>query len=69
MEGRDALSPQRMEKVMSIYTAFTHFIATQRARRLRIRTAMRIADLPRGMQKDIGWPDGIDFDREFRVRS
>lgn len=54
---------------MSIYTAFAQFIATQRARRLRVRTAMRIADLPRGMQKDIGWPDGIDFDREFRVRS
>lgn len=54
---------------MSIYTAFTQFIATQRARRLRIRTAMRIADLPHGMQKDIGWPDGIDFEREFRARS
>jgi hypothetical protein len=58
-----------MEKVMSIYTAFARFVATQRARRLRIRTAMRIADLPHGMQKDIGWPDGIDFDREFRARS
>lgn len=54
---------------MSIYSALSRFIATQRARRLHVRTAMRIADLPRGMQKDIGWPDGIDFDRDFRSQS
>jgi hypothetical protein len=56
-------------KVMSIYSALTRFVATQRARRLHVRTAMRIANLPRGMQKDIGWPDGIDFDRDFHGRA
>jgi hypothetical protein len=61
--------PCKRRKVMSIYGAITRFVATQRARRLHIRTAMRIADLPLGMQKDIGWPDGVDFDRDFRSRS
>ena len=53
---------------MSIYSSFVSFISAQRARRLQLRTARGIADLPFGIQKDIGFPDGIDFDRDFCAR-
>jgi hypothetical protein len=51
---------------MSIYSAIATFVATRRTRRLRARTAMRISALPRGIQKDIGWPDADD---DFRRRA
>lgn len=54
---------------MSIYTALAAFVSTQRARRRYARAAMQIADLPRGVQKDIGWPDAYDADRDFRSPS
>jgi hypothetical protein len=51
---------------MSIYSVISNFVRTQHARRRQVRTAMRIAELPRSMQKDIGWPDR-DFGEDFRT--
>lgn len=52
---------------MSIYTALARYIAQRRS----MRDAMRIADLPLGVQKDIGWPDAHvdpDFSRSGQPR-
>lgn len=54
---------------MSIYSAIVTFVAIQRTRRKRASNAMRIANLPRGLQKDIGWPDVTGVDRDFRSRT
>lgn len=51
---------------MSIYSAISNFVRIHNARRRHARAAMRIADLPRSMQKDIGWPDR-DFGEDFRT--
>lgn len=48
---------------MSIYTTIARYVARRRS----IRAAMQIADLPRGIQKDIGWPDAY-VDADFRER-
>jgi len=50
---------------MSIYTALARYAARRRS----IRAAMLIADLPAAIQKDIGWPNGIDFDCDMRFRN
>lgn len=51
---------------MSIYSAISNFVRTRHTRRQHVRAAMRIAELPRSMQKDIGWP-GRDFREDFRA--
>jgi hypothetical protein len=51
---------------MSIYSVISNFVRTHHARHRHARAAMRIADLPRSMQKDIGWPDR-DFGEDFRT--
>ena len=51
---------------MSIFTRFNSMIRTHRARRAHARTAMYVANLPPGMQKDIGWPDSDGFSSEVR---
>ena len=51
---------------MSIYSLIANFMRTHHARRQHVRAAMRIAELPRSMQKDIGWPDR-DFGGDFRT--
>jgi hypothetical protein len=53
---------------MSIYSVISDFVRIHHARRRHVRAAMRIAELPRGMQKDIGWPDR-DFGEDFRTRA
>lgn len=51
---------------MSIYSVISNLVRTHQARRRHARASMRIAELPRGMQKDIGWPDR-DFGEDFRT--
>lgn len=41
---------------MSILNAFDHYVAGFRARRDAARTERMISNLPREVQKDIGWP-------------
>ncbi len=53
---------------MSIYSVISNFVRIHHARRQHVRAAMRIAELPRSMQKDIGWPD-CDFGDDFRKGS
>jgi len=57
---------RREEKAMSIFTRFNSMIQVHRARRAHARTAMYVASLPLGMQKDIGWPDSDGFSPEVR---
>ncbi|MGB3501471.1 MAG: hypothetical protein WBA44_07605 [Mesorhizobium sp.] len=52
------LSPNRKEKVMSIFTRINQIIRERRRQREQINTALLVSSLPRGMQKDFGWPDG-----------
>ena len=44
---------------MSIINTLNRYAADYRARR-RLRTYIEITNLPRDIQKDIGWPDALD---------
>lgn len=51
---------------MSIMNILTRFAREQRARRRRARSYVQISELPRFIQKDIGFPDGEGFGEEIR---
>ena len=49
---------------MSVLSTISRLASDYRARRRRLAASMRIASLPHDIQKDIGWPDGIEERRE-----
>ena len=44
---------------MPILATISRLAADYRARRRRLATSLEISNLPRNIQKDIGWPDAL----------
>jgi hypothetical protein len=49
---------------MSILSRISRLASDYRARRRRLATYLEISSLPHDIQKDIGWPDGMEERRE-----
>lgn len=49
---------------MSILNTISRLASDYRARRRRLATYLEISNLPRSIQKDIGWPDPLTERRE-----